>query len=135
MVDQVTVRDLKVIADDRGDVKHMMKSTDDTFHQFGEIYFSTILPGKVKAWHKNKTTTVNYAVITGNIKLVVYDGVSSREFFIGEDNHQLVTIPPNVWRGFTTVGNEKAIVADLTDHPYNPNDLVRAESDELIDCW
>ncbi|NQY10402.1 MAG: dTDP-4-dehydrorhamnose 3,5-epimerase family protein [Flavobacteriales bacterium] len=135
MVSDVIVRALKVISDDRGEVKHMLKATDDAFTKFGEIYFSSVLPGKIKAWHKNKTTTVNYAVVSGNIKLVVYDGENSREIFIGEDNHQLVTIPPNVWRGFTAVGDQKAIVADLTDAPYNPDDLERADADALIDCW
>ena len=135
MVSDVIVRALKVISDDRGEVKHMLKATDDAFTKFGEIYFSSVLPGKIKAWHKNKTTTVNYAVVSGNIKLVVYDGENSREIFIGEDNHQLVTIPPNVWRGFTAVGDQKAIVADLTAAPYNPDDLERADADALIDCW
>jgi len=134
-VSGVIARDLKVMPDDRGDVKHMMKATDEAFSQFGEIYFSSVLPGKVKAWRRNKTTTVNLAVVTGNVRLVVYDGENSEEFFIGEKNHQLVSIPPDVWRGFTAVGEEMAVIANLMDHPYDPDDLESVDSDSLIDCW
>ena len=135
MIKGVKITPLKTISDDRGSVKHMMKCTDPAFKKFGEIYFSVILPGKIKAWSKNKKTTVNYAVIEGNIKLVIYDGKESQIILTGEENYCLITIPPGLWRGFMTVGGKKAIVADLTDIPYDPEDTEKADPHDFIDCW
>ena len=135
MIKDVKITPLKTFSDERGSVKHMMKCTDPAFKKFGEIYFSVVLPGKIKAWRKNKKTTVNYAVIEGNIKLVVYDGKESRVIYIGEDNYCLVTIPPGLWRGFKAIGGKKAIVADLVDMPYDPSDTEKADPYSLLDCW
>jgi dTDP-4-dehydrorhamnose 3,5-epimerase len=135
MIKGIKITPLKTFSDERGSVKHMMKCTDAMFKNFGEVYFSVVLPGKVKAWHKNKKTTVNYAVIEGNIKLVVYDGKESQMIYTGEDNYCLITIPPGLWRGFKAIGKKKAIVADLTDRPYDPDDAEKLGPDDLVDCW
>lgn len=135
MIKGVKITPLKTFSDERGRVKRMVKCTDTIFKKFGEIYFSIILPGKIKAWHKNKKTTVNYAVIEGNIKLVIYDGKESQVIYTGEDNYCLITIPPGIWRGFMAIGKKKAIIADLMDRPYNPGDTERLGPHDLIDCW
>ena len=73
MIDGVIVKPLKIIPDERGKVMHMMKCTDENFEKFGEIYFSCIYPGVIKAWHDHRKMTINYAVVQGMIKLVLYD--------------------------------------------------------------
>ena len=70
MIEGVQIIALRTIMDDRGMVRHMMKCTDPHFRQFGEIYFSVIFPGAIKAWHVHRKMELNYAVISGNIKLV-----------------------------------------------------------------
>lgn len=135
MLDTVKITPLKIFSDNRGSVKHMMKCTDETFSNFGEIYFSTILPGNIKGWYRNKTTTVNYAVIEGNIQLIVSDGEIKKEILMGDDNYCLVTIPPGIWRAFRPHGGRKAIVADLTDKPHNPLDTEKKDPKEFIKCW
>ena len=135
MLKGIKITPLKTISDDRGNIKHMIKCTDPIFKKFGEIYFSVILPGKIKAWTKNSKTTVNYAVIEGNIKLVIYNGKESQVIYTGEKNYCLVTIPPGLWRGFMTIGRKKAIIADLMDKPYNTDDIKKAGPQDLIDCW
>jgi dTDP-4-dehydrorhamnose 3,5-epimerase len=72
VIDGVQVRPLRIISDSRGDIMHMMKASDDAFQQFGEIYFSLIIPGAVKAWHLHEKMTINYAVPQGSIKLVLF---------------------------------------------------------------
>ena len=49
MIDGVVITPLLQIADERGKVMHMLKSTDAHFQQFGEIYFSCVFPDAVKA--------------------------------------------------------------------------------------
>ena len=77
MIDGVTVKPLRRIPDERGYIMHMLRSDDPEFESFGEIYFSTIYPGVIKAWHLHKEMTLNYAVVSGMIKLVLHDDRSS----------------------------------------------------------
>lgn len=116
-------------------VRHMLKSTDPHFTQFGEIYFSVIFPNIIKAWHMHRKMEMNYAVIVGNIKLVLYDGRKEsrtykefQEIFMGEDNYVLVRIPPLLTYGFKSIGNEKAIVANCSSIPHDPNEVERYDA-------
>lgn len=132
MIDGVQIIPLKTFLDERGMVRHMMRCTDPHFSKFGEIYFSVIFPGAIKAWHVHRKMELNYAVVSGNIKLVLYDArVDSpthkevQEIFMGEDNYVLVKIPPHVVNGFTAVGGEKAIVANCASIPHDPDEIER----------
>ena len=59
MIHDVKITPLKIIADDRGKVMHMLRSDDKIFQKFGEIYFSLIYKNKIKAWHLHKESTLN----------------------------------------------------------------------------
>ena len=41
-IKDVIITPLRIIADDRGSVMHMLRSDSKIFKNFGEIYFSTI---------------------------------------------------------------------------------------------
>jgi dTDP-4-dehydrorhamnose 3,5-epimerase len=132
MIRGVVILPLKTIVDERGYVRHMMKCTDPHFRQFGEIYFSVIFPHSIKAWHVHRKMELNYAVISGNIKLVLYDARKDsptygelQEIFLGEDNYVLVKIPPHVINGFKAIGNEKAIVANCATIPHDVSEIER----------
>lgn len=137
MIQGVSIISLKTILDERGMVRHMLRNTDSHFKQFGEIYFSVIFPGAVKAWHVHRKMELNYAVISGNIKLVLYDARKSsptyketQEIFMGEDNYVLVTVPQHVVNGFKGIGSEKAIVANCATIPHDPNEIERLSPDD-----
>ena len=132
MIQGVSVKPLRRIPDERGIIMHMLRDDDPEFERFGEIYFSTAYPGAIKAWHLHQEMTLNYAVIVGTIKLVLYDDRDSsatkgelQELFIGQENYQLVKIPPYVWNGFKAVGNQIAILANCATLPHDPNEIVR----------
>ena len=132
MIDGVVVKPLRRIADERGFIMHMLRKDDLDFEEFGEIYFSTIYPGAIKAWHLHKEMTLNYAVIVGMIKLVLYDDRDNsptkgelQEIYIGRENYQLVKVPPLVWNGFKGYGDEMAIVANCATLAHDPDEIVR----------
>src|SRR3989338_10037989 len=134
MIEGVTISPRRQIPDERGKIMHMLKKTDKEFSEFGEIYFSVIFPGAIKAWHLHKKMTLNYVAVSGRIKLVLYDGRTKsktkgevQEIFLGEDNYMLFTIPPGVVNGFSAVGNEKAIVANCATMPHDPNEIERID--------
>jgi dTDP-4-dehydrorhamnose 3,5-epimerase len=134
MIEGVRVIPLKQIPDERGRIMHMVRATDEHFEGFGEIYFSVVHPGVVKGWHLHKLMTLNYAVVSGTIKLALYDDrplSKSRgqlmELYPGDANYVLVTIPPGVWNGFKGVGTQSAIVANCSTHPHDPAEIQRMD--------
>jgi dTDP-4-dehydrorhamnose 3,5-epimerase len=139
MIDGVKIIPLRTVLDERGMVRHMLKCTDSHFRQFGEIYFSIIFPHAIKAWHVHRKMELNYAVVSGNIKLVLFDARQNspthgeiQEVFIGEDNYVLVTVPPDVVNGFKAIGNDKAIVANCATIPHDPDEIERFDP---FDKW
>jgi dTDP-4-dehydrorhamnose 3,5-epimerase len=134
MIEGVQLHPLKQIADERGKIMHMLRCDDPHFEQFGEIYFSMVYPGVIKGWHQHKHMTLNYAVIVGMIKLVLYDERKNsptygelQEVFLGEDNYVLVRIPPMVWNGFKGIGTVPAIVANCATLPHDPQEIIRLD--------
>jgi dTDP-4-dehydrorhamnose 3,5-epimerase len=134
MIDGIETFPLKRMMDERGMVMHMLKASDAHFQKFGEIYFSVIFPGVIKAWHLHSQMTINYAVVVGNIKLVLFDQRAGsktkgelQEIYFGQVNYQLVRVPPGVVNGFTAVGGEKAIVANCADIPHDPAEITRID--------
>jgi dTDP-4-dehydrorhamnose 3,5-epimerase len=134
MIDGVAINQLNIIPDERGMILKMLRNDDPVFKEFGEIYFSVIYPGVVKGWHIHKKMTLNYAVVSGFIKLVLYDDRDAsptkgevQEIFLGRENYKLVTIPPMVWNGFKGIGTESGIVANCATLPHDPNEIERMD--------
>jgi dTDP-4-dehydrorhamnose 3,5-epimerase len=134
MIHGVSVIPLRKIPDERGTVMHMLRADDAHFEQFGEIYFSTAYPGVIKAWHVHERMTLNYAVVVGRIKLVLYDSRPDsptrgelQELFIGEDNYALVKVPPHVYNGWKCMGTGPAMVANCATEPHDPTEISRLD--------
>jgi dTDP-4-dehydrorhamnose 3,5-epimerase len=133
-IDGVGIYPLKQICDERGKVMHMLRRDDAHFQEFGEIYFSTIYPGVVKGWHLHSRMTLNYAVVVGMIKLVLFDDRETsptrgriQEVFLGVDNYVLVTVPFGVWNGFKGIGAQTAIVANCATIPHEAGEISRLD--------
>ena len=144
MIDGVQVTRLHQVHDERGKVMRMLRADDQNFREFGEIYFSTIFPGAIKAWHKHKHMTLNYAVIMGRIKFVLFDDRTDsptrgqiQELYISPENYYLVSVPPRIWNGFKAVGGDEAIVANCSSMPHDPSEIERlpADSSSIPYSW
>jgi dTDP-4-dehydrorhamnose 3,5-epimerase len=134
MIDGVKIIPLRQIVDERGKVMHMLRNDAEHFQGFGEIYFSAVHSGVVKAWHLHKKMVLSYAVPVGAIKLVLFDdraGSATRgqisELFLGPDNYNLVIIPALVWNGFKGIGSGTAIVANCASIPHDPDEIERLD--------
>ena len=135
-IDGVLVVPLRRIPDERGTIFHMLRRDDPHFIEFGEIYFTSIYRGVIKGWHCHSEMTLNYACISGRVKLVLYDdreGSPTRgvlmERFLGPDDYSLVVIPPLVWNGMKGM-DEVSLVANCSTHPHDPT---RTERHDPID--
>ena len=96
----------------------MLRSDSPIFKSFGEIYFSTINPKIIKAWHLHKEATLNYACIKGEVNLVLYDDRENsrtrgkyESIILSPKKYSLITIPPFIWNGFKGLDKEESIIA------------------------
>jgi dTDP-4-dehydrorhamnose 3,5-epimerase len=132
MIDGVIVTPLRQIFDERGNVMHMLREDSPVFSRFGEVYFSCTYPGAIKAWHLHKRMTLNYAVVHGAIKCVLFDDrLDSKtfgeinEFFLSPGNYCLLTVPPLIWNGWKGIGTETSIVANCATLAHEPDEIER----------
>lgn len=126
MIDGVRVKRLRVIPDERGRLMEMLRSDDECFAKFGQVYLTSVYPGVVKAWHYHKIQTDNFVVVRGMLKLALYDSREGsptkgevNEFFLGDHNQILVTIPPGVHHGFKGISTEETLVVNTPTETYN----------------
>lgn len=124
-IEGVIIKNLKKIPDERGSIMHMLRSDDEIFEKFGEIYFSTSYPGVIKGWHEHKEQIQNYTVIQGMIKLVLFDNRQNSstyknllEIFMGDLNYVLIKIPTGVINGYKCIGDKTAIIANCATIPH-----------------
>jgi dTDP-4-dehydrorhamnose 3,5-epimerase len=129
----VQIVPLDRIPDERGTIYHMLRRTDAHFIEFGEIYFTSIYRGVVKGWHRHREMTLNYACISGRIKLVLYDDRADSptrggliERFLGPDDYSLAVIPPGVWTGMKGM-TDHSLVANCATHPHDPSRTERMD--------
>lgn len=127
-IDGVALYPLKEIGDERGAVLHMLRADLPGFRGFGEVYFSEVRPGVVKAWKRHARMTQRLAVPVGRVKFVIYDareGSPTRgalaEHVVGRPNaYRLLVIPPGVWYGFQGIAAGPSLIANCTDLPHDP---------------
>ncbi|MEM2982926.1 MAG: dTDP-4-dehydrorhamnose 3,5-epimerase, partial [Candidatus Bathyarchaeia archaeon] len=65
MIEGVRVKNLRVIPDERGRLMEILRSDDQIFRGFGQVYMTTAYPGVVKGWHYHKVQYDNMAVVKG----------------------------------------------------------------------
>jgi len=146
MIEGVTVKNLKVIPDDRGRLMEILRCDDASFDGFGQVYMTTTYPGVVKAWHMHRLQTDHMAAIYGMFRLALYDSRKEsptygtvQEIYMGVHNPVLVRIPPLVYHGWICVSENEGIVINVPDLPYdrdNPDEYRLApESAEIPYDW
>lgn len=141
----VWTRECKVIPTAGGPVLHMLRADSPLFAGFGEIYFSEVEPGAVKGWKRHREQTQTFAVPSGRVEFVVYDGRPDapsfgaiERFLLGRpDKYTLLRVPPRLWYAFACKSETPALIANLADIPHRPDesDRLPLDSSEIPFCW
>lgn len=127
--------DLAVIPTAGGPVMRMLRPDSPLFASFGELYFSEVEPGAVKAWKQHTLQMQHFAVPVGLLKVVLYDDRSDApskgtlcEVILGRPhNYKLLRIPPLVWYGFSAISTTPALVCNYADIPHDPTESRRRD--------
>ena len=128
MIQDVQIKQLEVIPDERGRLMEMLRADDKLLEKFGQVYMTTAYPGVVKAWHYHKKQWDHFVCVRGMMKVVLFDSREDSptqgevdEFFMGEYRPILLQIPPLVYHGFKCVGDYEAIVINTVTEVYDYN--------------
>lgn len=138
-IDGVVVKKLNIISTGKGDVKHALKSCDEEFCGFGEVYFSEIFNGDIKGWKRHNRMTLNIVVVKGEIRFVIYDDREDSktkgqfmEIILSErENYGRLTVAPGLWMAFEGRGRHTSMLMDIIDSPHDPDESDRKALDEI----
>jgi dTDP-4-dehydrorhamnose 3,5-epimerase len=126
MIDGVKIKKLKVIPDERGRLMEILRSDEDIYEKFGQIYVTAAYPGVVKAWHYHREQTDHLVCVSGMMKIVLYDareGSSTNgevnEFFCGLHNPLFIKVPKGIYHGFKCISDTEALVINIPDKLYD----------------
>ncbi len=106
-------------ADDRG--YSLMNQMQGVMGPQGQINYSTQYPGVIKAWHRHHLQTDFWMCLVGHIKVGVHreDDGASWLLVTGEKKPGVLIIPPPLWHGAATVGDQPAGLLYYVTHAYN----------------
>ena len=137
LLDQIRVTPLQQISTPGGDVWHALKSTEESFHGFGEAYFSWVEARAIKAWKQHLRMTMNLVVPIGTVRFVFCDLLheSIREEVIGVSTYARITVPPNIWFGFQGMSEKPSLVLNVANLPHDPAEVERKMKEEIYFNW
>ena len=127
-LDDIRVNRLKRIPAHGGDVIHALKESETDFVGFGEVYFSWIKYGAIKAWKCHQRMTLNFVVPLGAVQFVFhlpYPKETYRVEKIGEARYVRLTVPPGIWFGFKGIASGSSILMNLASIEHDDNEVLR----------
>jgi dTDP-4-dehydrorhamnose 3,5-epimerase len=127
MINGVKVKALDQFHDERGKV---MKLMTKGIRDVNEVYASCIQPNAIKGWHRHRKMILNYAVLTGRVKCVLYDDRDDsptngeiNEFFIGPENFLLIEVPALIWNGFKGLARRESIIINCASKIHSDDEV------------
>ena len=138
----VSLTPLKQIKNPKGDVYHALKSTEESFSEFGEAYFSTVICNEVKGWKKHKKMLMNLVVPVGSVRFVLFDeradscsrGVFS-EVTLSPDNYCRLTVPPGIWMAFQGKAEDLNLVLNIASIEHEPTEAENVDIEQFYYDW
>ncbi len=141
-ISEIEIKPLKIFANDQGYLFETLRIDDKIFdNKFGQNLISVIYPKTIKGLHKHEKQTDYTTCIKGNLKYIAIkqtqEGPKIQTFITGEKNPILIKCPPGIWHGYTSVGNQEAVILHTIDNTYNPHDddTQRKDPFEFGDIW
>ncbi len=142
MLEGVQLSPIKIVTDERGSVIKMFDANHPNFHRFGEIYFSVVNPGFVKAWKLHKASYSNLMATEGHVHFVLYDAREGSSTFgqfqevdLNSNDRQLLVIPPGIMYGWKNAIDHPSTIANCASETYSPEESVNPPRETLQYDW
>lgn len=123
----VTFRDATTHVDDRGSVCEMY---DPRWGWHPDpltfVYTFSLRPGMVKGWGMHLLHEDRYFILSGDLKVVMYDprpdsptcGLVSN-VVLSEHHRRLMNIPAGIWHANHNIGSKDAVMVNFPTMPYD----------------
>ena len=90
-----------------------------------QVHVTTTFANRIRAWGLHRLSTDRLFVVSGLVKIVVFDGRTPsptfgriNEFTLSEMNPGLVIIPPGLYHGWKNIGTAVATIINMPDRQY-----------------
>lgn len=130
-IEGLFLKKLNKYSDDKGAVMHFLKSSNDYFSCFGEVYFSLVNKDVVKGWKLHKRIKQNLVVPYGQVEFTLKDlrkNSSSHNLeevvTIGYNRYYLLQIPSGVCYKFKSCNDSESLVANYINEEYDSSEAV-----------
>ena len=137
-LEDILVTPLKRIPTVGGDVMHALKNSDSGFNGFGEVYFSWVEHGAIKAWKYHQHMTLNLVVPLGEVSFVFHLKDQENYFRtenIGEERYARLTVPPEIWFGFQGKASGRSLLMNVANMAFDPDEVLRKKTSEIVYNW
>lgn len=138
---KIEVIPLQVIDVAGGPVRHGLKKSCPTFREFGELYFSEIEAGAVKAWKKHTEMAMNLIVVCGAVRFVFAspDEASGWSFQVVDADHienfVRIVVPSGIWFGFQGRSEGRNLIANVASIEHREGEVERRGVEEFNYVW
>ena len=123
MKNNFKLNSLKIIKNNKGNLKKIINFNSKYFYGFEELYISSIKYDEIKAWKIHSKMTCNLIVIRGKVKFVFAIKKGSKYFFkaftLSEKKNEILTIYPNTIFGFQGKSNENSQIMNFSNLMHN----------------
>ena len=137
----VRVVDLSVHVDDRGELAEILRSDDEGFVDFGQVYLvRSRVPQTVRAWHRHRYMWDHFAIVNGAAKFGFVDASIDESADAGAEPYSVVAserrlvridVPPGVWHGWVSLERNTLLVS-IASVPYMGIDRERELDEERV---
>jgi dTDP-4-dehydrorhamnose 3,5-epimerase len=129
----VTLTPLKRISHPKGDILHALKSSDNSFSQFGEAYFTSIISGEIKGWKKHTKMCLNLIVPLGSVTFYIHDEHEkvTKAFTVNAKNYNRITIEPGLWVAFKGNDNKLNLILNIASIEHDANESINKPLDYI----
>jgi UDP-2-acetamido-2,6-beta-L-arabino-hexul-4-ose reductase len=119
----IVLKKLDKKVDERGFVFEVLRS-EQVASQFGQIFISTVKPGKVKGNHYHKRKKEWYCIVRGSVTVHLLDVKTGdkQEVNLDESEPTLLQINPGVSHAITNNTEEEAWILAYISESFNQDD-------------
>jgi dTDP-4-dehydrorhamnose 3,5-epimerase len=126
-IDGVIFRSVRPVPHEDGHVTEVARvSWGELADPVVQVHLTTTFPGRVRAWGLHQASTDRLFVVSGLVKIVVFDGRHEsptfgrlNEFTVSEKNPGLLIIPPDLYHGWKNIGTWEAIIINMPTRMYD----------------
>lgn len=144
MIEGVKLVKLEAHVDDRGYLIEIIRSSDEHFTKFGQVYMvGNFAKATIRAFHKHNVLWDWFFISHGAAKFILVDDrKESRSFknietyVVSSRNPALIVVPPGVYHGWMSLEDDTQMISTASEI-YNREkpDEVRIPPDTFGDLW